>query len=663
MFALTLNFYSPRAYKYIREKFCNHLPHKSTLKKWYANSSASDEPGLCEQSIDILSGKVKELKAAGIQPICSLIFDEMAIKKHLQWSKSKKMFLGQITYGFRPENLALPIANNALVFMLNGINFDMTLPISYYFINSLKTHEKVVLLTKTITTVIKCGVRVLSVTFDGLATNFTMCESLGASFDINNLKPYFVLPGNDCKIYVILDPSHVLKLARNTIGNNKVLVDADNSKIKWKYFEDLETMRIEKDFAHVHKLTKMHIQYGNHKMKVRIASETLSNSVAISMQYLQDKGHAKFSNSSATIKFVRFINHGFDIMNTKGYENMETCNISNNVFKNAINPQNKEEIFAFLHELVDYLKQIKFKNGELVINSKTRTAFRGLIINASNFESIYEECVESSLINFLPTFRFSQDHLESFFGRIRSLPGCNDNPTVEQFGAGFKKIVVCNEIQCSEGSNCLDKLNLTVLSVSSSSSRKIENAVVNPDTTNLKILHDENLHDSEDIERLDIIKAKYKSSDALKMSIAYIAGKIEQQIELSGRFECGDCYDLFADNDKVSEAIASELTRTPCQSTFDICNIAHKYIQNLSRDYNYTYEIAKSDIFREFDEETAYPKTNFEGHELHRGYFIEFVVTHYMNIQATYIAKRVTLKEQTIMLRNKLRKIVHFRGM
>jgi len=35
-FALTLNFYSAAAYKYVRQVFNNCLPHPSTLRKWYA---------------------------------------------------------------------------------------------------------------------------------------------------------------------------------------------------------------------------------------------------------------------------------------------------------------------------------------------------------------------------------------------------------------------------------------------------------------------------------------------------------------------------------------------------------------------------------------------------------------------------------------------------
>lgn len=652
MFALTVNYYSPRCYKYIRDKFDLHLPHKKTLQKWYANSNVSGNPGFYKQSIEILTENVRALIAQGTEPLCALIFDEMAIRKHLQWSRSEKKFLGHVNYGFRPDCSEVPLAKNALVFMMNGINFDATIPIAHFFINTLKAEEKVNLLKEIIAEITKCGVRVLSITFDGFSANFKMSRLLGAKFNINNLKPYFLLPGDERKIYVIVDPSHVLKLVRNTLGNNKVLCDDANEEIDWKYFENLEQLRVEKDFTHVHKLTKKHIQYTKNKMKVIYAAQTLSNSVSASMEFLQQKNHAQFKNSSATIRFVRFINDGFDIMNTKGIESL-------NQYKNAINSDNKLGIFKFLDELNDYVKQIKFKNGELVIKSNCRTAFRGLTVNSVNFRSIYEECVDSNILDCLPTFRFSQDHIESFFGRIRSLPGCSDNPTVEQFCAAFKKIVVVNEIRCSDESNCADNLKLSILDVSA---RKSRNTVVNPDDSNLLILNAEDPEDLEYTERLNEINNNYKTDNFVELSIAYIAGTIEEKIVKNGRFQCGDCQECFSDNENIPEIFACELDWTPCQSTFDICKTAHKYIQHLSEDYTYTFDKAKNDILREFNEETAYPKTNFEGHEDHKGFIIDFIVEYYINIRATYIAKTVTLKEQTMLMRNKLRKLTHFRN-
>lgn len=197
MFALTIHSYSPRAYQYIRELFDNHLPDVSTLRKWYAHSSGNVEPGFCQQSLEVLAKKVKELKAGGSEPVCSLIFDEMAIKKHLQWSQQQKKFIGQINYGFRPDRSEVPLANNALVFMLNGINFDLTVAIATYFITTLDSEEKVTLLKKVMTLISGCGVRILSISFDGLATNFSMCELLGVSFRMDNFEPFFFLPGDE----------------------------------------------------------------------------------------------------------------------------------------------------------------------------------------------------------------------------------------------------------------------------------------------------------------------------------------------------------------------------------------------------------------------------------------------------------------------------------
>lgn len=647
MFALTIYFYSPRAYQYLRRKFENNLPHKSSLQKWYANSNVGSKSAFCVQSVEILGKKTEKLRSRGVEPVCSLIFDEMAIKKHLQWSQAQHTFLGQIDYGFRPDCSEIPLANNAIVFMVNGINFDLTLPLAFNFINNLKAEEKATLLKDMISQVNKCGVKVQSITFDGLQSNFTMCESLGANFNLRKFKPYIVLPGNLSKIYVIVDPSHVLKLVRNTLGNNRILVEGSGGQIEWSFFEKLEALRVEKNFTHMHKLTKKHIEFKNCKMNVRVACETLSNSVANSMKCLREKGHEQFPDSSATEKFIRFINDCFDIMNTKAIK-------SENKFKNAINSKNKIEIFTFFEEITKYLKKIKFENSNIVLNTRKRTAFRGIIINITNFKSMYEELVESNSLKYLPTFKFSQDHLESFFGRIRSSPGCNDNPTAEQFIASFRKNVVCNEILSSEKSNCEDNLNLTILNVSSRSSH-----VSNSDNTISTV---EKPGDSEHLERSNEIRENFEPNEEMTLSIAYIAGTIEEQIEKMGRFECGDCFDLFSVNDKITVDISSKSNRAPCQSTFDICYVAHKYVQNLSQDYRYTFSNAKDDTLHEFDSETAFSKTNFEGHETHKDFFIEFILTRYIHVQATYIAKRVTLREQKILLRNKLRKFIHFSG-
>lgn len=117
-FALTLHFHSPRAYNYVRQKFNDNLPHVSTIRKWYMYSSTSGEPGICKESIQTLKNLSAKYENEGKQLFCSLVFDEMSIRKHLQWSDSRKRFLGTINYGFRSTSEEIQLATNAIVFLL-----------------------------------------------------------------------------------------------------------------------------------------------------------------------------------------------------------------------------------------------------------------------------------------------------------------------------------------------------------------------------------------------------------------------------------------------------------------------------------------------------------------------------------------------------------------
>lgn len=59
-FALTLHYYSPRAYEYVRQEFDNCLPHCKTISKWY-------------QSIEGKSGIMSEASNAIKQQANSVI--------------------------------------------------------------------------------------------------------------------------------------------------------------------------------------------------------------------------------------------------------------------------------------------------------------------------------------------------------------------------------------------------------------------------------------------------------------------------------------------------------------------------------------------------------------------------------------------------------------
>lgn len=51
-FALTLNFYSSKAYEYVRKTFKNLLPQSSTIRKWYR--SINGRLGFTEEILQAL---------------------------------------------------------------------------------------------------------------------------------------------------------------------------------------------------------------------------------------------------------------------------------------------------------------------------------------------------------------------------------------------------------------------------------------------------------------------------------------------------------------------------------------------------------------------------------------------------------------------------------
>lgn len=377
-FCLSLDFYSPRAYKYVREKFNRNLPHKTTLRSWYRNCDIDASPGICYVALDILARASSKMHGEGKQLVCNLVFDEMAIHTNLQWSNSTQSFLGFITPIFDGNKEDLPLATNAIVFMVCGVNMVFQQPVAYFFIKSLKGGQRSDLLLQILRSLSARDILISSVTFDGLIANATMCALLGAQLN-EDLKPSFHNPyeGND--VHIIYDPSHMIKLVRNNLSKHAVLYDGENRKVEWKYFELLETISRESNLVFTHKLRRGHIQWRDREMNVRLAVETISNSVAQSMNYLLQNGHPAFKNAGPTIEFVRIFDRLFDVMNT-----MHIRESQKNAFKSALNPDNKEVIFTFLTRAKEYISSLQIEHdGSLVpiLGSRMKTGFRGFLSN------------------------------------------------------------------------------------------------------------------------------------------------------------------------------------------------------------------------------------------------------------------------------------------
>lgn len=367
-------------------------------------------------SVNELNGNEANTSQAQKKLICCLLSDEMSTRRHIQFNPATKAFDGFIDTGcpIEGENL-LPVAKDALVFMVSGVTEDFKIPIGYFFASGLNADERAALTNEALRRLDEIGIAIVSLTLDGHAANIKMCKLLGADF--NEEKAYFPHPmQSNHKVYCFLDPPHMLKLVRNCIGTRN-LIDGDGGIIQWKFFELLYETQKNLPWNFANKITKAHMEWDRQKMSVRLAAELLSNSCADALEFLKSESE-EFSDVDATVKFIRVFNDIFDIMNSTKKSTTSTG------FKRPISTSTCQEMFQRFDEAEAYLIGLSVE-GETksIFSSSVYTAFIGFYNDMINFKSIYKEYVETNKIDILFTHRFSQDLLESFFGSIRSMGG------------------------------------------------------------------------------------------------------------------------------------------------------------------------------------------------------------------------------------------------
>lgn len=342
-------------------------------------------------------------------------------------------------------------AKEAIVFLINSLNNAWKLPIGYFLINGISGVQKSNLVKMCLKILEEAGVTITSLTFDGASANVSMANHLGADLSVNSTCTYFPHPVTKKPIFIFMDPPHMLKLIRNTLGLHKIMFDSNNEPIKWDFIEKLVTIQ-EKEGLHLAtKITKRHINWFQEKMKVKLAAQTFSQKVANAIEYLRESQHLKdFEDSKATERFIIAINNIFDILNSR--------NLLAKNFKSSLQHYNKETIFKKIKESIEYLITLKCaKNGEPLHLSQSKTGFIGMIVSLKSYMGIWNYYVQNGnySLRYISAYKLSQDHLEVFFSALRSHGGYNNNPTAKQFQAAYKKLLIHTSVSGSSQANCI----------------------------------------------------------------------------------------------------------------------------------------------------------------------------------------------------------------
>lgn len=651
-FAITLSFFSPKGYDYVRKVFDTCLPHRSTIGKWFRSINA--DPGFTSESFNVLKNHVQ---FSNKPIILSLIIDEMSVRKHIDWDGKK--FHGYVNYGTDLEDDSNSVAKEAFVLMVVNINGTWKLPVGYFLVDGLNGTQKSALVSQCLRLVSETGAHVVSLTFDGAPSNIAMVNNLGANTNVQVLKTDFCINGDT--IFIFYDPSHMLKLIRNTFGDKKVLVDGTGNFIKWEYIVKLVQLQESEGLHLGNKVRKAHIHFFKQKMKVRLAVQLLSASVADALAYCEEQLHlSQFKGCQATIKFINIINNCFDILNSRS--------LVSPGYKKSLCKKNIDNTKTFIENAIKYFTELKFIDGELLINSKRKTGFVGLIVSLKSALSLYDSLVvDRGQLQYLPLYKISQDHLELYFSSIRSRGGWNNNPTARQFAAAYKWLTVRAEVRQGGVGNCIPLEEIPILTESS----RLKSPEENLNFTSPHLLHEEVLvppplesiwGDHDYIMNTDVL------SNCSLQIIIYIAGFVTYQLKKS--IQCEHCIQaIIGDKDDFLNSLINKKNRGgltyPSKDVVNICKISEHFLrvnENLLMKTNFVdqlknkvmFECIQLELFNSLAEHVLNVGIN------HIYFLIESVISKYFTIRIHFITKRKS--EITDPVRNFLTKTILFKG-
>jgi hypothetical protein len=127
-----------------------------------------------------------------------------------------------------------------------------------------------------------------------------MANKLGANLQPPTMKNWFEQqPTSGENVYIVCDPFHMLKLLRNALGDKKLFCDVNGGVIQWEYIVHLHKLQVEEGLHAASKLHEPHKEWQQMKMKVKLAAQPFSSSVADALDFCdKDLKLAKLKNVS-----------------------------------------------------------------------------------------------------------------------------------------------------------------------------------------------------------------------------------------------------------------------------------------------------------------------------------------------------------------------------
>ncbi|KYN03298.1 THAP domain-containing protein 9, partial [Cyphomyrmex costatus] len=155
-------------------------------------------------------------------------------------------------------------------------------------------------------------------------------------------------------------------------------------------------------------------------------------------------------------------------LHENGISDVRSITFDGAATNSAITRENIVELEKKKFDFIGYIKSLRILKGNTmkpILESSRKTGFLGIIVGMQSVFRISHYLFTNNLITYVLTYKFSQDHLETFFSSIRKMGGFCNKPTCYQFKNSYKKLVShVNDINVTNA-NCLSQDDTSTLQI------------------------------------------------------------------------------------------------------------------------------------------------------------------------------------------------------
>ena len=237
----------------------------------------------------------------------------------------------------------------------------------------------------------------------------------------------------------ILGAGHMIKNVRNLFKHYGEIIWSGRGVVRWKYIALLESMQSLCGFRLGNKLTARHVNFEKMKMKVKLATQLLSDSVARVLRWAYHQKVEGFEEEDVlvTADFLDIHDKMFDVCNSrspfafglKAALKPETFHLAEALFEKLENMYNNCSVIVH-----DNRKKVQNLIPVPLLQCERQAGPWGLLSAAETFRNLIADMIVPEdnpsflKMKYLCTSKTQQDHLETHFSAIRTRLGSGRNP-------------------------------------------------------------------------------------------------------------------------------------------------------------------------------------------------------------------------------------------